>query len=114
MRPAQAEHPVFHANRSHFDIVGKLLHQRSKWFRPIISQLLHEREALGIRVWDRDSLRIRPGDDDLTVVTVLATILEIVWSIQNYEDISNPQKRIEGLADLQLKNKNTFDSGCEP
>lgn len=56
VRPAQAEHPVFDANRAHFHIVGKLVYQRAKWFRPIISQLLHQRDAIGVRVWDRDFL----------------------------------------------------------
>lgn len=94
MFPAQAEHPVFDANRAHFHIARKLVYQRAERFRPIISQLLHQRDALGVRVRDGDFLQIGPRDDDLAVVTVFATILEVVRGIQNYEDISIPQKRL--------------------
>lgn len=83
VRSAPAEHPIFEANRAHFHVVGKLVYQRAEWFRPIISQLLHQRDPLGVRVWDRNFLRVCPGGDDLTVVTVLATILEVVRGIQN-------------------------------
>lgn len=83
VRPAQAEHPVFNANRAHFHIVRELVYERSEGFRPTISHLLHQCDALGVRVWDCDSLRIGPGGDDLTVVTILATILEVARGIQN-------------------------------
>lgn len=83
VRPAQAEHPIFDANRAHLHVVWKLVYQRAEWFRPIISQFLHQRDPLGVQVWDCNSLRICPGDDDLTLVPVLATILEVVRGIQN-------------------------------
>lgn len=83
MSPSQTEHPVLDPNGTGLAICREFLNERPERLGPVVGQLLHERDAVGVQSWDCDSLAVGPGDDDLAMVCIFAAFVEVARRIEN-------------------------------
>lgn len=80
----RSEDPIVNANGTCLCVFGESLHERAKWFSPVRGQLFHECNPVGAAGRQGNPFGIGPRNNDLTVIAVLATVIEVVRSIQDY------------------------------
>lgn len=65
--------------------------ERPKWFGPVVGQLFHQSDTVGIGSRHGDSFGVGPRDDDLAMIPISAAFIEVVWGIEDCKRLATDE-----------------------